>query len=270
MHFDLGRHRIVLGTAAALALPLRAARSATAQPVRIFAAATLQDALAAAMAAAQAALHAPVTAIYGPSPALVKQLENGAPGDLFFAADTDWMDEAVARKIVDPTTRVDLLSSALVLVAPASQSAATTIAPGFPLAAMLGEGRLAMCDPMMMPAGRYGRAALQKLGVWDSVKNRVANAADVRAALAYVARREAPLGIVFDTDARLDPGVTIVGTFPADSHPPIVYPIAAVAQSRNPNAAAVLRFLVSPEAKPIFERYGYKVLTARSSSSADQ
>jgi molybdate transport system substrate-binding protein len=268
MHFDPRRRRILLAAAAGLVLPLRAARSAAAQPVRIFAAATLQDALAAAMAAAQAALHVPVTAVYGPSPALVKQLENGAPGDIFFAADTEWMDEAVGRKIVDPATRVDLLSSALVLVAPASQRLTTTIAPGFPLAAMLGEGRLAMCDPMMMPAGRYGRAALQKLGVWDSVKDRLANAADVRAALAYVARREAPLGIVFDTDARLDPGVKIVGTFPADSHPPIVYPIAAVAQTRNPNTAGVLRFLVSPEAKPIFERYGCKVLTAGSSSSA--
>ena len=267
MNIDLGRRRIVLATLAGLALPLRAARSATAQPVRIFAAATLQDALAGAMAAAQAALHVPVTAVYGPSPALVKQLENGAPGDLFFAADTDWMDEAVARKVVDPATRVDLLSSALVLVAPASHSVATRIAPGFPLAGMLGDGRLAMCDPMMMPAGRYGRAALQKLGVWDSVKDRVANAADVRAALAYVARGEAPLGIVFDTDARLDPGVKIVGTFPADSHPPIVYPIAAVAHNRNPKAAGVLRFLVSAQAKPIFERYGYKVLTARSASS---
>ncbi len=268
MNIDLGRRRIVLATVAGLALPLRAARSATAQPVRIFAAATLQDALAAAMTAAQAALHVPVTAVYGPSPALVKQLENGAPGDLLFAADTDWMDEAVARKVVDPATRVDFLSNALVLVAPASQSVATRIVPGFPLAAMLGEGRLAMCDPMMMPAGRYGRAALQKLSVWDSVKDRIANAADVRAALAYVARGEAPLGIVFDTDARLDPGVKIVGTFPADSHPPIVYPIAAVAHNRNPNTAGVLRFLVSPQAKPIFERYGYKVLTARSASGA--
>ena len=268
MPFDLGRRRIVLATAAGLVLPLRAARSATAQPVRIFAAATLQDALAAAIASAEAALRVPVTAAYGPSPALVKQLENGAPGDLFFAADTDWMDEAVARKVVDPATRVDLLSSALVLVAPASQPTATT--PGFPLAQMLGEGRLAMCDPMMMPAGRYGRAALQKLGVWDSVKARVANAADVRAALAYVARREAPLGIVFDTDARLDPGVKIVGTFPGDSHPPIVYPIAAVAQSRNPDTARVLRFLVSSEAKPIFERYGYKVLTAASAPRTDR
>jgi molybdate transport system substrate-binding protein len=270
MHFDLGRRRIVLATVAGLVLPLRAARSATVQPVRIFAAATLQDALAAAMASARAALHVPVTAVYGPSSALVKQFENGAPGDLFFAADTDWMDEAVARKVVDPATRVDLLSSTLVLVAPASQATATTIAPGFPLAQMLGDGRLAMCDPMMMPAGRYGRAALQKLGVWDSVKARVANAADVRAALAYVARREAPLGIVFDTDARLDPGVKIVGTFPADSHPPIVYPIAAVAQSRNPDTARVLRFLVSPEAKPIFERYGYEVLTAASARRTDR
>jgi molybdate transport system substrate-binding protein len=259
MHPVLGR-RAILATLAALAMPVRAARSEGPAPVRIFAAATLQNALDAAMAAAQAALHVPVVGVYGPSPALVKQLENDAPGDIFFSADADWMNEAVKRAVVLPASRVDLLSSRLVLIATASHARQTTIAPGFPLAQMLGDGRLAMCDPMMMPAGRYGRAALQKLGVWDSVKDRVANAGDVRAALAYVARQEAPLGIVFDTDARLDPGVTIIGTFPADATPPIVYPIAAVARSKNPGTAPVLRFLVSPAARPIYEKFGYTVL----------
>jgi molybdate transport system substrate-binding protein len=190
----------------------------------------------------------------------VKQLENGAPGDIFFSADSDWMDEAVKAKIVDPKTRVDLLSSKLVLIAPAKQAKPVTIAPGFPLATMLGDGRLAVCDPMMMPAGRYGRAALQKLGVWDSVKDKIANAEDIRAALAYVSRGEAPLGVVFDTDARLDKGVAIIGTFPAETHPPIVYPIADVARSQNPDTARLTAFLTSAAAKPIFERYGYTFL----------
>jgi molybdate transport system substrate-binding protein len=145
-------------------------------------------------------------------------------------------------------------------VASAAQAHETVIGPGFPLEKMLGDGRLAMCDPMMMPAGRYGRAALQKLGVWESVKSRIANAADVRAALAYVARGEAPLGIVFDTDARLDPDVKVVGTFPADSTPPIVYPVAAVARSTNAGTKPVLRYLVSPQAAPIFEKFGYRFL----------
>ncbi|MDE2167634.1 MAG: molybdate ABC transporter substrate-binding protein [Alphaproteobacteria bacterium] len=262
MRFNRSRRAIVLAALGTLFMPAAAVQSRAAEPVRIFAAATLQEALNTAMTAAQTALHVPVVGVYGPSPSLVKQLENGAPGDILFSADAHWMDEAVKRKVVDPATRVDLLSSRLVLIAPAVHATATTIRPGFPLAAMLGNGRLAMCDPMMMPAGRYGRAALQKLGVWNSVKGRVVDAADVRAALAYVARQEAQLGIVFDTDARLDPGVKIVGTFPANTTPPIVFPIAAVAQSRNPNTAAVLRFLASPSAKPIFEKFGYVVLPA--------
>jgi molybdate transport system substrate-binding protein len=252
--------RAVLAALGALALPTVAAHGASSEPVRIFAAATLKDALDAAMAAAAAAVDAKVIGVYGPSPALVRQLEDGAPGDIFFSADPDWMNDAVKRNIVDPASRIDLLSSKLVLVAPASHARETVIGPGFPLEKMLGDGRLAMCDPMMMPAGRYGRAALQKLGVWESVKTRIANAADVRAALAYVARGEAPLGIVFDTDARLEPDVKVIGTFPADSTPPIVYPVAAVARSTNPSTRPVLRYLVSPQARPIFEKFGYRFL----------
>jgi molybdate transport system substrate-binding protein len=260
MPFAFGRSLRVLAVLGIIALPVTATRSMAAEPVMIFAAATLKDALDAVTTAAEGSMHVPVTAVYGPSANLVKQLENGAPGDIFFSADADWMNEAIARKLVDPATRIDLLSSKLVLIAPASQAVATPITPGFPLAAMLGDGRLAMCDPMMMPAGRYGRAALQKLGVWDSVKDRIVNAENVRAALAYVARREAPLGIVFDTDAMLDPGAKVIGVFPADSHPPIVYPLAAVARSRNPDTARILRFLVSAPAKSIFEKHGYAIL----------
>jgi molybdate transport system substrate-binding protein len=201
MIVSIGRRLVILCALSAMAALAVPAHSMAAQPVVVFAAATLKDAFDAVAVAAEASIHVPVKAVYGPSPTLVKQLENGAPADIFFSADADRMNEAIARKVVDPGTRVDLLSSNLVLIAPAAQAVETPIKPGFSLVSMLGDGRLAMCDPMMMPAGRYGRAALQTLGVWDSVKDRVANAEDVRAALVYVARGEAPLGIVFDTDA---------------------------------------------------------------------
>lgn len=167
------------------------------------------------------------------------------------------MDNAIAHKLVDPASRVDLLSSKLVLVAPADPARPVVIAPGFPLASLLGAGRLAMCDPMMMLAGRYGRAALQKLGVWSNVKARVAVAEDVLGALVLASRHEAARGIVFDTDALIDHGVSVIGTFPADSYPPIVYPVAAVAGSRNPNTRLVLDFIVSPEARAMFRAQGY-------------
>jgi molybdate transport system substrate-binding protein len=251
-----GRRLMILSAASAMVAVGLTERSIAAEPVMIFAAATLKEALDAVTTAAGTSIHVSVTAVYGPSPSLVKQLENGAPGDVFFSADADWMDEAIARKIVDPATRVDLLSSKLVLIAPAAQAAATPITADYPLAKMLGGGRLAICDPMMMPAGRYGRAALQKLGVWDSVKDRVVNAENIRAAFAYVGRQEAPFGVVFDTDARLDKDVGVVGVCPADSHPAIVYPLAAVARSRNPDAVRMLGFIASAQAKMIFENYG--------------
>lgn len=249
----------ILGGPLGLAAGFRGTQAAD-KPVMVFAAATLKPALDPAAHAASESLQVPVTTVYGPSPALVKQLENGAPADIFFSADADWMDDAVAHGLVDPATRVDLLSSTLVLIAAAANSRPVTIAPGFPLATMLGGGRLAMCDPMMMPAGRYGRAALQQLGVWPSVQQHVANAADVLTAVTYVSRHEAALGIVFDTDAKLDPGVTVVGTFAPDTHPPIVYPVAAVARSTNPKTRRVLAFLQSPTARAIFMAHGYSVL----------
>lgn len=251
-----GRRPLLIGSVASIApRPTRAA-----QPVMILAAATLKNALDVVVRAAEARLHVPIVTVYGPSPTLVKQLENGAPGDIFFSADADWMNDAIARKLVDPASRVDLLSSRLVLVGPATQAERVTIMPGFPLDRLLGTGRLAMCDPMMMPAGRYGRAALQRLGVWNNVKDRVAVAEDVLAALVLVSRHEAALGIVFDTDVRLDRDVTIIGTFPSDSYPPIVYPVAAVAGSRNPNTKPVLDFIASPEARAIFLAQGYTPL----------
>jgi molybdate transport system substrate-binding protein len=251
----IGRRRLAATWQVAGSIPPRAN-----EPVMVYAAATLRNALDAVAEDARASLHVPVTLVYGPTPSLVQQLQNGAEGDIFFSADADWMNEAAARGIVDASTRVDLLSSILVLIAPAAHSERITIQAGFPLAALLGDGRLAMCDPMMMPAGRYGRTALQKLGVWNSVKDHVANAADVQAALACVSRREVPLGIVFDTDAKLNPGVEVIGTFPPDSHLPIVYPIATVARSHNPNRDQVFGYITSDSATPVYASFGYAVL----------
>ena len=234
--------------------------SAYAEDLLVFAAMTLQGALDDAAAAYTNQSGVNVTFSYGPSAALVKQIENGAPADILVSADSDWMDAAQTKGLIHDSTRIDLLSSQLVLIAPRGSSVAAVIRSGFPIQQMLGDGRLVMCDPMMMPAGRYGRASLQNLGVWQSVQDRVANADNVRAALAYVSQGEAPLGIVFDTDAALDSGVKIVGVFPAESHPPIVYPAAVIASSDNPAAESFLTFLKSAGAKPIFERYGYVFL----------
>jgi molybdate transport system substrate-binding protein len=253
----ISRRRLLVTGLVAMVLSIAGMPSRAEEPVMIYAAATLRSALDAVTEAARASLHVAVTLVYGPTPSLVQQLENGAAGDILFSADADWMNEAVARGIVDPSTRVDLLSSSLVLIAPATHNEPITITSGFPLAALLNDGRLAMCDPMMMPAGRYGRAALQELGVWNSVKDHIANAADVQTALAYVSRHEAPLGIVFDTDARLDPGVRVIGKFPPDSHPPIIYPLAMIARSRNSDTARVFDFLTSDGARSIFASYGY-------------
>jgi molybdate transport system substrate-binding protein len=243
----------------AAALAILGAPAAAAEELLVFAAATLKPALD-EVADQYRRGGGAIKISYAPSPALVKQLENAAPADLFISADSDWMDAAQAKALIRPETRVDLLSSRLVLIAPRGSTASTEIEPGFPLADLLGSGRLAMCDPMMMPAGRYGRAALQALGVWSAVQDRVANADSVRAALVYVDRGEAPFGIVFDTDAATDPGVRIVGVFPGDSHPPIVYPVAVTAVSKNADAGKFLAFLRSSGAKAIFERLGYTFL----------
>src|SRR6185503_19169048 len=161
---------------------------------------------------------------YGASSALAKQIENGAPADLFISADLDWMDYLEKKGLVAPGTRKNLLGNRLVLVAPAKQPVKLAIAPGFAIGRAIGNGRIALADPQSVPAGKYAKAALEKLGVWDQVSGRVAAAENVRAALALVARGEAPLGVVYQTDANAEPGVMIAGVFPADSHPAVVYP----------------------------------------------
>lgn len=225
----------------------------------VLAAASLQESLTAA-ADAFAATGQPRPVIsFAASSALARQIDAGAPADLFISADELWMDFVANKKLVRPGTRVSFLTNRLVLVAPAATPLKLEIKSGFGLAAALGDGKLAMADPDSVPAGRYGRAALISLGVWRDVEPKVARAENVRAALAFVSRGEARAGIVYETDARADKGVRIVGIFPATSHPPITYPLAVLARSSNPGAARFHAFLRSRAGSAIFARRGFGV-----------
>jgi molybdate transport system substrate-binding protein len=225
----------------------------------VFAAASLSDALEEADHAFTAATHVPVRASYAASSVLAKQIEAGAPADVFFSADREWMDYLEQRGLLRSGTRRDVLGNALVLIAPATEPVQLKIAPGFALLAALNGGRLASADPDSVPAGLYARAALTQLGVWDAVAPRLARAENVRAALAYVARGETPLGIVYRTDAAAEKRVRVVDVFPANTHPPIVYPAALTARA-PPQAAPYLAFLSGPRAREIFARYGFTIL----------
>lgn len=223
----------------------------------VLAAASLQEALNDA-AAAWAARHHPRPVIsFAGSSALARQIEAGAPADLFISADEEWMNYVAARGLIRAGSRASFLSNRLVLIAPAGSMARLTIAHGFPLARALGNGRLALADPASVPAGKYGQAALTSLGVWPQVAPRVARAENVRAALALVERGEAPFGVVYLTDARASSRVRVVGLFPPASHPAITYPIAALRRSTNPEAEGFRRFLISPEGRAIFARHGF-------------
>ena len=188
------------------------------------------------------------------------QIEQGAPADVFISADLDWMKYLTDKKLTRPDTEVKLLGNRIVLVTPADSEASAEIAQGFDLAELVGDGRLAMANVDSVPAGKYGKAALEKLGVWDSVSGKVAQAENVRAALALVSTGEAPLGIVYKTDAAADPKVEVVAAFPADTHPPIVYPVAQTAESKGDNTASFLKCLRTPKAKELFEAQGFTVL----------
>lgn len=233
---------------------------AQAKDLVVFAAASLKNALDDVNAAYQRQKGMRATTSYAASSALAKQIEAGAPADIFISADLDWMDYLDREKLIKPGTRANLLSNKIVLIAPAASSAAVTITPNFPLAQLLGDGRLAMADPASVPAGKYGKAALEALGVWSQVSAKVAAAENVRAALLFVARGEAPFGIVYATDAAVETSVKIVAAFPEDTHPAIVYPIAIVAASANPDAASYLAFVESDAARPAFEKQGFVVL----------
>ncbi len=237
--------------------------AARADDVVVFAAASLKEALDAINADRQKASGKHATISFAASSALAKQIEAAAPADVFISADLDWMDYLDKKDLIARDTRKNLLGNALVLVAPADANPSPVdIKADFPLAKLLNGGKLAMADPHAVPAGKYGKAALTKLGVWDSVSGSVAAAENVRACLLLVARGEAPYGIVYKTDAAIEPRVKIVGTFPADSFPPITYPVAETAASKNPDAPAFIAYLGSPDATKRFEHYGFTVLAA--------
>lgn len=234
--------------------------ASAADPV-VFAAASLKNALDAVNAAWKEESGKSATISYAASSALAKQIEEGAPADVFISADLAWMQYLSEKKLTKPDTEVQLLGNRIVLVAPADSEVEATIAPGFDLAGLLKGGKLAMADVSAVPAGKYGKAALEALGVWASVEGSVAQAENVRAALALVATGEAALGIVYRTDARAEPKVGVVDIFPEDTHPAIVYPAGLTASSTNADAAEFLKFLQSAKARAIFEDQGFSVLT---------
>jgi molybdate transport system substrate-binding protein len=227
--------------------------------ITVFAAASLKNALDAVAAGYERETGRRVSISYAASSALAKQIEQGAPADLFVSADLDWMDYLQERGLVRRETRRSLVGNRLVLVAPAESPAPVALTPGS-LAAALGRGRLAIAAVAAVPAGKYGKAALENLGLWREVAGRLAQAENVRAALAFVARGEAPLGIVYETDARAEPDVAVVARFPETSHPAIVYPVAITAASQSPHANAFLDALRNPRHAAIFAREGFRPL----------
>jgi molybdate transport system substrate-binding protein len=247
---------------AALAVAGLAASGASAADVTVFAAASLKNALDPVAAAWSAETANEATISYGASSALAKQIDEGAPADVFVSADVPWMDYLAERDVVRKDTIVALLGNRLVLVAPAGSEATLDIAPGFDLASALGDGRLAMAQVDSVPAGKYGKEALTSLGVWDEVAARVAQAENVRAALALVATGEAPFGVVYATDAGAEAGVRVVGIFPEDTHAPIVYPAAVTAEATSAQAGAFLDFLRGVAATRMFEEHGFTALAA--------
>lgn len=243
-----------------LTIPVSLRAADVQQPqILVFAAASLSDAVQQLSTSYEKSSHVTVKSSFDSSSVLARQIEAGAPADVFFSADTAWMDYLQSRNLIKPGSRRNLLGNSLVLIAPAQSQIQLKIAPHFPLTAALGNGRLATGDPDSVPAGRYARSALTTLGVWDEIAPRLARAENVRVALLYVARGEAPLGIVYGSDALADKRVRVVDTFPADTHEPIVYPIA-LTQSAKSEAASFVAYLSGPQGQAIFVKYGFTVL----------
>lgn len=238
----------------AFALPARAAEETR---LLVFAAASLNESLTEVGKAYAAQGHAAPALSFAASSALARQIENGAPAALFMSADEEWMDYLAARKLIAGDSRAALLGNTLVLVTPADKPMTVAIAPGFDLAKALGGGKLSMADPDSVPAGKYGKAALEKLGAWAAVAPAVIRGDNVRTALSFVERGEAAAGIVYGSDAALTPKVKVAGVFPESSHPAISYPAAILTGHDSAEARAFLAFLKSPAAKDIFRRYGF-------------
>jgi molybdate transport system substrate-binding protein len=247
---------IAAGLAAALVLPAAALEKS----ITVFAAASMKNALDDINAAFTKATGVKVVTSYAASSALARQIEQGAPADIFASADLEWMDYSSGKKTIKDDTRVNLLGNKLVVIAPKdSRITEVKVGAGPELATAIGDGRIATGEVNSVPAGKYAKSALEKLGIWSSVEKRFAMADHVRAAMALVSRGEAVLGIVYETDAKVDKSVKIVGAFPADSHAPITYPVAATVNAK-PEAAAYLNFLRSQIAKAVFEQYGFTFL----------
>jgi len=247
--------QVALVLISALLAPVAWAQSRA--DVTIFAAASLRDALdeLAREYARQGRARAAVS--YAGSPTLARQIEKGVPADIFISADGDWMDFLAVRGLIRIETRVNLLSNRLVLIAPSDSQTTLKIGPRFPLAALLGDRRLAMADPDSVPAGKYGKAALEALGVWQEVAPKVARAENVRVALRLVAHAEAPFGVVYRSDALAERRVRMIGEFPLSLHPPILYPAAVVAGRRSKFAYEYLRYLRSHAAQDVWQRHGF-------------
>jgi molybdate transport system substrate-binding protein len=257
----LSRRLLIAAAFAASTLIGTTLPALAADPV-VFAAASLKNALDDVAAAYTDKTGKTVAISYAGTSTLVRQIEQGAPADIFFSADATWMDYAIDHELVKPETRRTLLGNEIVLVVPKDSTATIAIAPGMDLAGLLGsDGHLAMANVDSVPAGKYGKASLETLGVWDSVAAQVVQSENVRLAMAFVARGEAPAGIVYATDAAAEPAVKVIGAFPADSHPPILYPVAMTAGSTNPDAMAFFDFLQSDAAVPAYRKQGFTVVS---------
>lgn len=247
------RAMLALAAVAAFSLPAAAQENVT-----IFAAASMKNALDAVSASWTGGK---ATISYAASSALAKQIEEGAPADIFVSADLDWMKYLSDKNLTKKDTETQLLGNRIVLIAPADSTAAATLEKGFDLAGLLAGGKLAMANVDSVPAGKYGKAALETLGMWDSVSASVAQAENVRAAMALVSTGEAAAGIVYATDAAAEPKVKVLATFPADSHPAIIYPVAILAAAKSGAAGDFLRYMQTDSARKVFEGQGFSVLT---------
>jgi len=254
------RKALLAAMVAAVAAACSPSAMAQDKPITVFAAASMKNAVDDINAAFTKATKIKVVASYAASSALMKQVEEGAPADVFASADLDWMDYGSQKKVIRDDTRVNLLGNKLVLIAPKdSKINNVSIVRGFDLAGLIDDGRITTADVRSVPVGKYAKAALEYLGVWASVERKFAMVENVRVALTLVARGEAVLGIVYETDAKVEPNVKVVGAFPKESHPEIVYPVALTVTAK-PEAAQYLAFLRSQAAKTVFENYGFTYL----------
>ena len=257
----------ILATVAAVACDmLQAPAQAQGGDIVIFAAASLKDALDTINAKWQKETGKKAIFSYAASSALAKQIEQDAPAQIFISADLDWMDYVEQKKLIKPESRVNLLGNRIVLIARKDNAQSIEIKQGFDLAKLVGRGHLALANVESVPAGKYAKAALEKLDVWPSVADKLAQSADVRAALLRVSRGQAPVGIVYQTDAAADQNVTIIGTFPDNTHPPIIYPVALTTKASNPDAAAFYAYLRGAKATAEFEALGFTVLKQSSTN----